>query len=416
MGSIFKSIKKTIKKVTKPITKVFKGVAKSIAKVGKSVWGGIKELGGKAFAAYGKLSQKLGPIGMIGMSMAMPYLLGGFSGVGGGLWTNFGTGMKSLQASTNPFFKTFGYAGKGLYNAGNFVGGTTRGISQTISKTFQGFAGKGGSVGQGFKNLWQGTSEVLSGKAGMGTMKYIDASMLTKVPGPQAYFKSDFLTGKGVMKAVYNPKTLIQTGGVSLGNVNVANKFAMDSIRQAMAGQIKDLSLNSQKYVRTVANRFGVDDGTAYRYVHNNGVGLDGKLDFSLSPDFKEIGGVGEFNFTGDNLDKTSDLWKIQAKGGYHYKQKTEGDIFETEQSLLGKSKGSKLDKALGATKDWLLGSDDVQNQAISAQDDISKEFANVQYGGTSMAYGTGQLLTPEQKKWFAMMEQKDAMNIAGSR
>ena len=410
MGSIFKSIKKTVGKVLKPITKVFKGVAKGIAKVGKNVWNGIKTLGGKAFAAYGKLSQKLGPIGMIAMSMAMPYLLGGFSGVGGGLWTNFGTGMKSLQASTNPFFKVMGYAGKGVYNASNFVGGTTRGISQTISKTFQGFAGKGGSVGQGFKNLWQGTSEVLSGKAGMGTMKYVDASMLTKAVG---------VPGKnmaGVMKAVYNPKTLIQTGGVSLGNVNVANKFAMDSIRRTMAGQIKDLSLDSQKYVRTVANRFGVDDRTAYSYVHNNGVGLDGKLDFSLSPDFKEIGGVGEFNFTGDNLDKTADLWKIQAKGGYHYKQKTEGDIFETEQSLLGKSKGSKLDKALGATKDWLLGSDDVQNQAISAQDDISKEFANVQYGGTSMAYGTGQLLTPEQKKWFAMMEQKDAMNIAGSR
>ena len=409
MGSIFKSIKKTVGKVMKPITKVFKGVAKGIAKVGKNVWNGIKTLGGKAFAAYGKLSQKLGPIGMIAMSMAMPYLLGGFSGIGGGLWTNFGTGMKSLQASTNPFFKVMGYAGKGVYNAGNFVGGTTRGISQTISKTFEGFAGTGGSVGQGFKNLWQGTSEVLSGQAGMGTMKYVDASMLTKAVG---------VPGKnmaGVMKAVYNPKTLIQTGGVSLGNVNVANKFAMDSIRQAMSGKIGALSGDSQKYIRTVSNRFGIDDKTAYNYVHNNGVGLDGKLDFSLSPDWKEGLKPNEFNFTGENLNKTSDLWKLQTKGGYHYKQKTEGDIFETEQSLLGKG-NSKLDKAANSLMDHMLGNNEVQGIDYNINDDISRDYANVQYGGTSMTYGKGQYLTPEQKKWFAMMEQKDAMNIAGSR
>ncbi len=81
---IFRTVKKAIKK---PITKIFKGVGKGIAKVAKSTFKGIKQLGGKAFQAYGKISKKLGPIGMIGVSMAMPYLLGAFGATGGGLWT-----------------------------------------------------------------------------------------------------------------------------------------------------------------------------------------------------------------------------------------------------------------------------------------------------------------------------------------
>ena len=89
-SSIFKKIKKA---VTKPLSKIFKGVGKGIAKVAKNVWKGVKGLGTKAVQAYGKFSQKLGPVGMIGLSIAMPYFLGAFSGAGGGLWTGFGKAM-----------------------------------------------------------------------------------------------------------------------------------------------------------------------------------------------------------------------------------------------------------------------------------------------------------------------------------
>ena len=71
MGSVFKRVKKTIKKVTKPISKVTKGIAKGIAKVAKSVMKGVA-----------KLNKKLGPIGMIAMSIAMPYAM---QGLGGGV-------------------------------------------------------------------------------------------------------------------------------------------------------------------------------------------------------------------------------------------------------------------------------------------------------------------------------------------
>ena len=83
MGSVFKRVRKTIKKVTKPISKVTKGIAKGIAKVAKSVMKGVA-----------KLNKKLGPIGMIAMSIAMPYAMKGL-----------GAGFTKLQAAnaTNPF-------------------------------------------------------------------------------------------------------------------------------------------------------------------------------------------------------------------------------------------------------------------------------------------------------------------------
>jgi hypothetical protein len=69
MGSVFKRVARVIKKVRKPITKVTKGIAKGIAKVAKSVMRGVA-----------KVQNKLGPIGMIAMSMAMPGIMSGLGG------------------------------------------------------------------------------------------------------------------------------------------------------------------------------------------------------------------------------------------------------------------------------------------------------------------------------------------------
>jgi hypothetical protein len=69
MGSVFKRVARVIKKVRKPISKVTKGIAKGIAKVAKSVMRGVA-----------KVQNKLGPIGMIAMSMAMPGIMSGLGG------------------------------------------------------------------------------------------------------------------------------------------------------------------------------------------------------------------------------------------------------------------------------------------------------------------------------------------------
>ena len=64
----FSKIFKKAKKIVKPITKIVKKVAKKVKTIGKAVMKGVA-----------KISNKLGPIGMIAMSIAMPYALAGLS-------------------------------------------------------------------------------------------------------------------------------------------------------------------------------------------------------------------------------------------------------------------------------------------------------------------------------------------------
>ena len=412
MGSIvrkvFKPVKKVVNKVTKGVSKAAKKIGKGIAKIGKGVWSGVKEIGGKAFELYGKISNKLGPIGMIGLSMAMPYLMPGFTGAAGGLWTNFGAKATTWSThATNPFLRTIGQIGGNIYKGTNFIKGTAQGISQTIGKTFSGFASEGtlkSKISTGFSNLYKGTAEVLTGQAGKGTMLRTNFSTAL-LPGESPIMQS--VRGASTQFASFNPNTLVQTGGIELGNMNVANKFAFEASNKAMevANVFGNFSEESTKYLNTL-RKVGVDDRTAYEYLTQNGVGLDGQLDKALSADFLETGGVGAFDFTGDNL-KTS----FKA-ADYNYnmkftKPKIDGDVFAQPDSLLkptggsGKSNSfakSALNSAL--TLDQGEGVDGYKlASAIQSQDPNSMISGT---GGTTGAYTkTGLLLNEAQKNFF---------------
>jgi len=390
MGSIFKKVKKIVKKVTSPISKVFKKVGKGIADAGKKVWGGIKRIGGEALKAYGKISQKLGPIGMIGVSMAMPYLLGAFGATGGGLWTNFGKMAFKGQQSMNPFFKAMGHVGKGVYNSGNFVGGTYRGITQTIGKAFGSFAE--GNVSEGFANFWKGTSEVISGKSGMGTGNFLN------------------------------------TGGVGLGNVNVYNSFMDDITSESMKPLLNKLSPDAMKYHRTVVNTMGLDDRQAMQYITKNGVSMNNKnqyfLDKSLSSDWKftaPVDPVGASNFqsdfmyTGSNLNKTGKALSAQMENtlgeGYKWKPKRKGDVFQTQDSLMNKTvTGSEI---LKAAKDHLFNDNqDEELQYAYGAGGYNKVMTNSNYLASNASKSEGGLfLTEAQRKAQAELE----LNISGS-
>ena len=408
ISRVFKKATKAVKNVTKGVTKAFKKVGKGIAKVGKGIWNGVKKIGGAAFKAYGKLSSKLGPVGMIGLSMAMPYLMPGFTSAAGGLWTNFGAKATTwANSTTNPFLRTIGQIGGNIYKGTNFIKGTAQGISQTIGKTFEGFASEGtlGSrISSGFSNLYKGTTEVLTGQAGKGTMLRTNFSTAL-LPGESPIMQS--VRGASTQFASFNPNTLVQTGGIELGNMNVANKFAFEASNKAMeaANVFGNFSEESTKYLNTL-RKVGVDDRTAYEYLTKNGVGLDGQLDKALSADFIETGGVGAFDFTGDNL-KTS----FKA-ADYNYnmkftKPKIDGDVFAQPDSLLkptggtGKSNSfakSALNSAL--TLDQGEGVDGYKlASAIQSQDPNSMISGT---GGTTGAYTkTGLLLNEAQKKFF---------------
>jgi len=85
----FKKIFKKAKKIVKPITKIVKKVAKKIKKIGKAVMKGVA-----------KISNKLGPVGMIALSIAMPYALAGLSSM-----------TTAAMSSSNVFLKAVGTVG-----------------------------------------------------------------------------------------------------------------------------------------------------------------------------------------------------------------------------------------------------------------------------------------------------------------
>tara|TARA_Y100001963_G_scaffold38705_1_gene54095 strand:+ start:21 stop:1253 length:1233 start_codon:yes stop_codon:yes gene_type:complete len=410
MGSIFKKIKKTVTKIKNPLGKLFKKVGKGIANVGGKIWKGVKDLGMKAYNAYGKISQKLGPIGMIGVSMAMPYLLGAFGTTAGGLWTNFGSIATKGQLSTNPFLKVFGYAGKGVYNTANFIGGTSRGISQTISKTFGSFAE--GNVSKGFSNFFRGTSEVLTGKSGMGTISGLN--------------KGGYYVGKNFVPYV------TQTGGVGLGNVNVMNKLYHESVNATMKNLniYKNMSDDVLKYHRSVVNKAGLDAKTGLEYITKNGVSKtsEGKyiLDRSLSSDFKwsappsESIGLGasnsaNYSWSGDGITKSFKAFDINANvganAGYQWKPDMKGDVFETNASILAKTSSSKAKDILGAMKNHIFG--DAQEEPVTVAGSANElAQVNTGYDKTQMTKAAGSLTTDEYKRWLEQLN----MDITGSR
>ena len=149
MGSVFKAAKKTVKKVTKTIGKSVRKVAKGIKKIGKSVMKGVA-----------KVSNKLGPLGMIALSIAMPAMLGGLS-----TFTNY-----AMAQAPGTFLRAIGTVGNQIrlgyqaFNTGMSV--AKKGISDVISKTFQKFAPKGGTnifsrISQGAKNLYTSAKQKL---------------------------------------------------------------------------------------------------------------------------------------------------------------------------------------------------------------------------------------------------------------
>ena len=345
--------------------------------------------------------------------MTMPYLMPGFTSSAGGLWTKFGAKMGIegskfgwANASTNPFLKTIGQVGQKIYKGTNFIKGTAQGISQTIGATFKGFAGEGGSIAKGFSNLYKGTAEVLTGQAGKGTMWSQSAASVT-MPNWSPAMQSAM--GESVMMPMINPTTITQTGGVALGNLNVANKFVYEATSKAMAnaGVFKGWKGDTSKYLNTLREA-GLDDRTAYEYLRNNGIDGTGVLDKSLSADFKWAGHPvsGGYEFTGDNLVNT-------FKAADHNfamkitKPKVEGDVFMRNDSLLNSKTGhSKSNKLKDAALDYALTSgqnNDVAGLQIANSIKATEpNKTNTAWTGTAMSYAGGTLLNEAQRKYFA--------------
>tara|TARA_R100001443_G_scaffold114900_1_gene131590 strand:+ start:1144 stop:2397 length:1254 start_codon:yes stop_codon:yes gene_type:complete len=415
MGSIVKKIKKTVKKVIKknPISKIISKTAKKIKRFGRKVWEGIKKVGGKAMKAWGKISQKIGPIGTIALSFAMPYLLGPLSGAAGTAWNNMATWLGTpATGAGSAFVNTFKNLGLNVMKGTQFVGSTFKGITQTLSKTIGSFGQ--GDIAGGFSNLWKGAGDVFSGRAGFGTADIaskavVDASLGLNTQVQQA-------TGTFLREGASG---VVQTGGVNMLNANIANAQSYKIISNAMASTVSGYTPEMSKYVNTLQKQYKLDAFTAHEHAMKNGgvINIDPtnqattyNLDFNSSGDFKfqQSGGppnAGEYQYTGD-ASKISFGETNQYVGMRGNQYEIKGETYGYGDAPKSDSLLNKGSKALSA----MLNNDDNQELEIPGGVNPSLDPYSTLYGGTNVASaGGGQFLTQAQQQFFVEQD----LNIA---
>lgn len=347
-----KWVKRTIKKVTKPVTKVFKGVAKGIAKVGKSVMRGVS-----------RISKKLGPLGMIAMSVAMPYALSGLSSMTTGMM-NYGLGTAQATSPFSTFIRAVGNIGNtirngyrigsgALGNAKKFVGekigsiGNT--ITNTIRKTFTKFSNPSGKgnwftrISEGAKNLFNSAKSVVTGQQKTGTVQISgesfgglkkDAFTLSSADAQKLY---PSLSKEGVVFSN-------QTTGFATSN---ADKFITETINKASENTVKLLDKNALRHYNNVkdamvTNGSYTNNQAVLDEVFNNaGIQKNYFTDFSTSPDSYTFDFSKSKDYVIDPVGRGRDL------GEYTF---TGSETFDTPVGKVNKYKetiGKKIKKGV---------------------------------------------------------------------
>ena len=426
MGSIVKKIKKKVKKIIKknPITKIIKKQVKNIKKLGTKVWNGIKKVGGKAFQAFAKFSDKIGPIGMIALSFAMPYLTAGM----GSLWGGMGTALKAGMGSTNAFVSTMSTLGNSAYQAigtaGSFVKGTYKGITQTLSKTFSSF-GKG-NVTEGFSNLWGGTKDVFSGRAGMGTEKLVTNTL--KDYGVDIVTGSGDFTGNAGGIFGGTSSGVVQTGGVNAFKANQLNQASYKVIQNAMANTTAGYDAVTKKYINTISKQFNLNAHDAHEhFLKNGGVDMGNgsfSFDMSTSGDFEKaimkpgrppVGPNMGYEYTGGSANLNFANNNTQYLGI----NKNLGTIEGPTYGYGSPDKPSLLDKAKKSAKTALSvlagqGDDPQQNYLPYGGGDTYLNSMVAGYGGSNVDTSAGGTFLSEDQQRFAS-NQQSLLNFRGT-
>ena len=285
MGSIFKRIKKTFKKVTKPLSKMTKGIARGIAKVGKAVMKGV-----------GKINQKFGPLGSIALAMAMPYAM---QGLGAG-WTKaagmnnpFGTFLKSVgKLSTN-----------GYNRATGFISNKFNGITTGMRNMFSSMGNKASqsniwkSISNGAKNLYTNAKKYTP-KFGKGTSGSVDVLGLRTSPHTDGLIKTAVKSGDAMSMLKSGVIDGSQLSGQSLGSkagwiTEAGSSGADDFITKTINATFDEsvgnsLSSNTSRHLTDVYNA-SINNGTGANKLdvwesikNNKGITSSGTADGSV--------------------------------------------------------------------------------------------------------------------------------------
>ena len=419
MGSVKKAIKVVKKAVKKPISKAFKGIAKGIMKVGKATMRGVA-----------KLSAKLGPIGSIALSMAMPWALGAL-----------GTGTTALMNSSNVFLKSIGTVGNSIrngYKAFNaFKSKTFSTITQSISKGFQKFAPQGvknifSNISTGAKNLYTKARETMT--AAKGKLKNMMPKPFTAKSGTIEFYGAvdpgvGVMSSPEAMSALQNQTLLpsqlgeqkLSKGSGWFTKANTvgtqADEFVTQTINDAYKERLKGFNTNARRlFDDTLANAKA--KGT---YINYEEIGSEIEKNAATKRTLMETlgeDGVGKFNIKTDieDLIKTGD-YVDNGQGGFRYTGNKTFANFNEPSSFKSKAYGAAK-KLGGAFTKSLLGK---QEQDILELPSVQGEFVTSNkgaYTGTDIqGSGGGSLLEGvfSEADRNKIMNYYQNMNLIGS-
>ena len=355
MGSVRKVFKKVTKAVKKPVSKITKGIAKGIAKVGKAVIRGVA-----------KINKKLGPLGTIALSMAMPYALSGLGQGFANMAATQGTGPFST------FIKSIGQMGVNAGNKFNAISGQiSKGFSNITGRITKSFSniGKGNNIfsriSNGVKNLYNnvktsfgntfgkkataGKVEVFSPGEGPMLLDVEQAAKSLKAGTIQA---SDLGTQTAASKSGWFTKSLTES---QLQSQQVITDAINKSYADTLGGYSKDaMRFFTDVKKQAIAEGTYINDYQVGELLKNNGLNqnvaykgmvtdfdegtrfLESNFDIANSKNYKVLGDGKGYEFTGNDMFKT-------PKGTSTISKKLKDVAFAKADSLL--SNYRKLDE-----------------------------------------------------------------------
>ena len=356
MGGVVKKIKKTVKKVTKPFTKIIKKTVKKVKKIGKAVMKGVS-----------KISNKLGPVGMIALSIAMPYALTGLSN-----FTNFAQAYTGVGQT---FLNAVGTVGNQVrlgYRAFNTaMAAGKKSITDIIGKTFEKFAPKGGTnifsrISDGAKRLYTATKEKLQSVKGKFGLKDT-ASGQSQVfgtgygtDGPMMMSNTDLakkmtlpITDPNYISAgQVNMKSLTESGGwftkTNAAGVQ-ADTIVSDVINDAYKTRLDGFGTNAKRMFNDIRNKAlemdtYINDEQIGSFVEDNVGASSYRVDtisgppninkFQIKTEIPNLGTTGDYRLVGP-IEGGGDAANYVFTGNETFKQPATQNFFQKNQKKL---------------------------------------------------------------------------------
>ena len=320
-----------------------------------------------------KLNKKMGPLGMIAMSIAMPYAMGGLSNLigHGGMAAGQASGWMGSQ---NVFLRSIGNVGNAIRASYNGVTGAigkfTKGITRSITEGFTKMSGGKGNglwskISNGAKNLFtraRDTVKKFTPKFRAGTKGTVDVKGWG---GPFDYMQGNVstMTSEQAIKLGIDPSRLSnQTLGSAEGwftkaGSSNADKLVTETLNSTFDSTIgNSLDTNGSRWLNDLytngsgnskyANKWDAWDSMK----DNAGLSKNYATDFSTTPDFytTDLSQTGDYGIGTTQPGKATE-YTFNGKKSFDTKV---SNVNGTTKKIIDKSKNWITKKAFKFAKD----------------------------------------------------------------